>query len=319
MRKLAFAFCFDRAYALPAAVSIHSLLAHAATPDAVYELNVIAGDLGDEEVAMLQRVVAPFRQAKLVFREPPALPESLCGTAAKKSHYSDALFHKLMLPRLFDPSGRVVALDVDTVYCGDVARLHDVDFKGCLAGAREPMYFGWRGEGPLAGKAKKVRRYFSEYSEAERRRMNLNAGMIVYDLAEIAACGAVDKWVAFALANVRRLLLPEQDVFNLALDEPPAPLDWDVCAYAPLVADPVAVAPSTVQIHYTTKIKPWLDPTCNCAALWFAALAEAGLVENWRRLFADASVQMYREKYAKRLFALNLGRLRLSLVKFRKH
>ncbi len=317
MRNLRFAFCFDDAYALPAAVSLHSLMSHAVSPDVRYELNVVADGLGDDAKAMLRRAVAPFPQASLVFRSPPPLPGALCGTAARKSHYSDALFHKLLLPGLFGAEGRVVALDVDTVYCGDAARLHDAEFRGCLAGAREPMYFGWRGEGPLAGKAKKVRRYFREYSAAERARMTLNAGIIVYDLAEIAASGAVGKWVDFALRNVRRLLLPEQDVFNLALDAPPAPLDWDVCAYAP-IAPRISPESPPLQIHYTTKVKPWLDPGCNLADRWFEALASAGLVEEWRRLFAAASRGMYRDSRAKRLFSFEAGRLRLSLVKYGK-
>lgn len=316
MKTLRFAFCFDSAYALPAAVAFHSLLSCAKTPGVRYELNVVAAGLGAREREMLERTVAKFPQGSLVFLAPPPLPGELLGKAAAQTHYSDALFHKLMLPRLFAPEGRVVALDVDTVYLGDVARLHDAAFdpRACIAGAREPMYFGWRGEGPLAGKARRPTRYFREYSAAERARMSLNAGIVVYDLAAIHAAGAVRRWVDFALANVDRLLLPEQDVFNLALDAPPAPLGWDACRYAPDPAPPG----DCVQMHYTTKVKPWLDPGCNHADLWFAALAGAGLVEEWRRLFAAASRQMYRERYAKNLFSLPLGRITLTLRKYRK-
>lgn len=317
MRRLKFAFCFDRSYALPAAVSLHSLLSRAQSPDTLYELNVVADDLGEDEEALLRRVVAAFPQAVLIFRKPPELPVSLRGAAARKSHYSDALFHKLMLPQLFAPEGRLVALDVDTVYLGDVAALHGIGFDGCVAGAREPLYWGWRGEGPVGPAGKGTRHYERKYSEAERKRMTLNAGIIVYDLAKIAACGAVGKWVDFALANVHRLMLPEQDVFNLALDEPPAALPWDVCIYAPLSNE--LPSPAPIQIHYTTKVKPWLDPSCNHAGEWFAALAAAGLVEEWRKYFAAASRPMYREKYAKRLMELDFGRIRFALLKFRKH
>ncbi len=316
-RVLRFAFCFDRAYALPAAVSLHSLMAHATRRDALYELNIVAGDLDDASRRLLERATGGFANARLVYREPPALPAQLRGLAARKSHYSDALFSKLLLPRIFGDEGRVVALDVDTVYCADAARFHDFPFAGCVGGAPEPMYFGWRGEGPLAGRAKKVRRYFREYSPEERRRMTLNAGVIIYDLGKIAACGAVGKWVEFALANARRLLLPEQDVFNLALDAPPEVLPWGVCRYAPLATD-APPSSDAVQLHYTTKIKPWFDPTCRLADCWFAALASAGLVEDWQKWYAFAARDIYRAHWAKTLFAVSCGRLRFILKRAAK-
>jgi len=312
-RTVRLAFCFDRGYVLPAAVSLHSLLSHARSPETVYELNVVAPDLDDAARALLTRVTAAFAQARLVFRTPPPLPPEVARAVDGRSHYSAALYYKLLLPALFPEDGRVAALDVDTVYTGDVAAVWDapVEPGACLAGAREPLYYGWRGEGPLAGRARRVARYFRDYTPDERGRMRLNAGLIVYDLEAVRRAGAVARWLDFARANRRRLVLPEQDVFNLALDRPPSELPWDVCAYAPLTDD----VPS-VQLHYTTKVKPWDDPGCRRADAWFAALVSAGLVEDWRRFFVERLRGLYRERYAKTLVNLRAGRLNLKLLKY---
>ena len=317
MRHLTLAFCFDDGYALPAAVSFYSLLTHAKSPDTVYDLNVVSDRLGDSTRTLLSRIVSHFPQATLSFCKPPPLPHVLCEAVGKKSHYSPALFHKLSLPEMFPNETRLVSLDVDTLYVGDVARLWDIPVgDALLSAAPEPLYFGWRGEGPKAKKARKVRKYWRLYTEEERRRMTMNAGLIIFNLERIRECGAVKQWIRFAVENAYRLVLPEQDVFNLATEHPPATIDWDVVAYAPS-ADDLAVN-NAVQVHYTSRVKPWSDPGCRLASLWYAVLEEAKLVEEWRKMFSVATYERMREAYARRLISCKIGRFSLSLLKLPK-
>ena len=147
--------------------------------------------------------------------------------------------------------------------------------------------------------------------------MRLNAGFLVYDLETIRRHGATAKWTRFATDNRKRLVLPEQDVFNLALDTPPSVLPWNTCRYAPLsgaAAD--GGEEGFIQLHYTTRVKPWDDPGCRCADAWFAALQSAGLTEEWRRMFAERTRGLYRDRYAKTLVDLRAGRLRMKLLKY---
>lgn len=288
--------CFDHNYVLQAGVCFHSLLSHT-SPTRHYVLHVMATGLTAEDKDLLQGIVGHFRNATLVFDNPPKLdlPD------LKGGNFSKALFYKLALANLYPQYDRAIVSDVDVVYADDIALAYDVlpvDSSAYLAGPLDVTYASWRGEGILRdlGAPKSLRRYFSNFSAEERSQLRVGAGFMTFNLRRMREEQIPDRCFSFAKKNFKRLVLPEQDVLNLICGE-------DIVFYPPRMMaiasyatryhsmtpaekedNPAweAMFSHPVQIHYATGIKPWKYPASPMADLWFNALLDSGLFARWR-------------------------------------
>lgn len=315
MKDLNIAMCFDHNYVLPAAVSIYSLLEHAKRPGVRYCISAVGADFTDQDRALLSSVVGKFENARLAFETPPELGFDV-ATVLKGSHFSAALFFKMLLPRLFPDCDRLLVLDADTVYNDDVAVLCD-EVAGCddfyLAGAWDQCYARWHCKGLIPDGRVVMSNYSVHWTEDEREKLIVNAGLMVLNCRKIVADGIVDKWIEMTKRDFGRLTLPEQEVMNFVCDERVLPLSWRSMAYAHFYpeyykmsdserqANPVWIEmfENPVQIHFTDRNKPWQYPALPMAGLWFDACIRAGLFDEWRKWYGQYSRPMV--TWAKRI------------------
>lgn len=333
MRTVHVIHCFDAGYALPAGVCFQSLLENARSADAVYALHVV-GNLPESDREMLRSVVGRFANATLDFRIPGPLGIP-AGALPRKSHYSDALYAKLALPELFPEIDRAIVADVDVVYQGDIAGALDAAPEGdgsLLSGVWDLGYAAYHRTGLFPTGRPFVRRYEREWTRGELDALRIGAGLVVYDMTALREGGYAGRWLDFIRANARRAVLPEQEAYNIVCGDRISllPLRFMAVAehaprYDAMSADERAANPAwgemyanPVQMHYASRVKPWKYPGSARAELWFAALARAGLVERWRRWYAEFSRVMVEESLERRLCDLRLGRMRLRLTKIRK-
>lgn len=190
--------CFDHNYVLQAGVCFHSLLSHT-SPTRHYVLHVMATGLTAEDKDLLQGIVGHFRNATLVFDNPPKLdlPD------LKGGNFSKALFYKLALANLYPQYDRAIVSDVDVVYADDIALAYDVlpvDSSAYLAGPLDVTYASWRGEGILRdlGAPKSLRRYFSNFSAEERSQLRVGAGFMTFNLRRMREEQIPDRCFSFA-------------------------------------------------------------------------------------------------------------------------
>lgn len=303
--------CFDHNYVLPAAVAFRTLLEHARTPDALYDLHVLGSGITDGDRALLQKVVSRFPQARLSFRTPPANPIP-SGVLPGKSHYSTDLYYKLMVPDVYPELDRAVLADVDVVWEDDVARVWNAfptDGGVLVAGAWDPGYAAFHREGLFPTGRPLIRKYARKYSTEELEKLRISAGLMVFDLAGLRRGGVTSKWIEFACANIRRAILPEQEPINLVTHERIATLPHPFMADAGSSGHPRwrEVFCPTVMLHFASREKPWKYPGSPLAERWFAALARAELVEEWRRFYADWSRPLADWSLARRILDVTLG------------
>jgi lipopolysaccharide biosynthesis glycosyltransferase len=322
--------CFDGNYVVPAAVAFHSLLSHAKSPDTLYVLHVIGRDLSDDDRTVLQNVVGQFHNAKLVFHSPPHLGFEL----KTKGNLSVDVFYKLAVPDLIDDDVALIA-DVDVVYEGDVADLyHEIrgedDFWLC--GTADVGYAAWRGEGILrdVGELKFFKRYLKRMNAENRSKLIMGAGFFAMNLKRCRADGATEKWFAYAVENIDRLLLLEQDVLNIC--------SWSkikivssrymaIAAYMPRYEkmtneercknpawDDMYANP--VQIHYTSGVKPWKYPASPMAGKWFDACVSAKMLHRWREWHGKLMSQQTRFSLSRKIINLTfkIGRRCFRIV-----
>ena len=322
--------CFDGNYVVPAAVAFHSLLSHAKSPDTLYVLHVIGRGLSSRDRELLQGIVDRFQNGKIIFHEPPKMDSSLtvCG------NFSVDVFCKMSVPDILDDDVVLIA-DVDVVYEGDVAELyHEMNAEEdyWLCGTADIGYAAWRGAGILkeSGELKFFKRYFRFVDGEDRKKLVMGVGFFAMNLKRCREGGAVQKWFSYAKANVKKLLLPEQDVMNIC--------SWpkikivssrymSIAAYMPRYEkmtneercknpawDDMYANP--VQIHYASGVKPWKYPASPMAGKWFDACVSAGMLHRWREWHGKLMSQQTRFSLSRKIINLTfkIGRRCFRIV-----
>lgn len=295
--------CFDHNYVLPAAVCFHSLLEHARRKDVSYVIEVLGSGLTQEDSELLETVVSRFPNARLNIRSLPSLSRFQDGIRTR-SHYSTELYRKLALPSLFEEYRTAVVADVDVIYEDDVASVLDElprDDDWMVAGVWDLGYAAAHGCGLFPTGRPFIRGYARKYTQAEREALRIGAGLMVYNLDRLRKEGIQAKWESFALKNLKRAILPEQETINLTVPDRIRLLPMRYMAitqhlpqFGRMTTEDRRRNPAwdemfahIVQLHYASVTKPWSDPGSAGADRWFAACARAGLVETWRRWFAE--------------------------------
>ena len=322
--------CFDGNYVVPAAVAFHSLLSHAKSPDTLYVLHVIGRGLSSRDRELLQGIVDRFQNGKIIFHEPPKMDSSLTVSG----NFSVDVFCKMSVPDIIDDDVALIA-DVDVVYEGDVAELyHEMNAEEdyWLCGTADIGYAAWRGAGILkeSGELKFFKRYFRFVDGEDRKKLVMGVGFFAMNLKRCREEGAAEKWFSYAKANVKKLLLPEQDVMNIC--------SWpkikivssrymSIAAYMPRYEkmtneercknpawDDMYANP--VQIHYASGVKPWKYPASPMAGKWFDACVSAGMLHRWREWHGKLMSQQTRFSLSRKIINLTfkIGRRCFRIV-----
>lgn len=332
MKTIPVIHCFDSNYVLPAAVCFRSMLEHADTANFRHAIHVV-GDIGRDGRKILDSVVSGFKNATLEFHAPPPLPVDP-ATIPSTGHYSADLYNKLLIPNLFPQYDIAVVADVDVVYQDDIAKAFNALEPGKLvAGVYDLGYAAWHREGLFPTGRPLIKKYLRTYTREELDDLRIGAGLLVYDLKGLRDGGWPAKWTAFAKRNAHRAILPEQEVINLTLGDKIQLLPLGFMAVAEHAAaydrmtdwqrranpawDEMYAAP--IQMHYASKIKPWKYPGSSRAELWFDACTRAGVVETWRKWYAEFSRPMVEDSLAKTVLNVQTGRFTLKLLKRRRH
>lgn len=298
---------FNHNYVLPAVVAFHTLLEHAKTPNVKYVLYVIGSDLTDDDRQLLISKVSEFANAEVRFLKVPELSlevTSVVENAAWSSALSLDLFYKLSVCDLLSEHSRAIIADVDVIYEDDVAKTYAQladDSDEYVAGGRDLAYAAWKGEGLFPKRKRWMKRYFKLYTEEERSKQSIGAGLMVFNLRKLREDGITQKWWCWAKENVKRLILPEQDIINQVCYPKIKTLPWNHMAIAPFrylgeesVSKVMFSAP--IQVHYATAKKPWLCPDVPMADKWFAACIRAGAFKLWKRCYSERLCESGRNK-----------------------
>ena len=322
MKTIPSVHCFNHNYVLPAGVAFYSLLQHACTPNARYAIHVIGTGLTDDDMSLLGDIVARFPQATLEFHDPPRLD---LPVRRNLGNFSADIFYKMAIPEILPQYDGVIVSDVDVVYADDVASFANelrADEDCYLCGTPDIGFSAWRGSGILrdAGAPKSFRRYERLFTEEERKELVIGVGLFAMDGRLCRADGMTRRWLDFAKANFKRLILPEQDVLNICCHPRIKVVSsrfMAIAGYEPeyrtLSESQRAANPAwdemfahPVQIHYASAIKPWKFPHCACSRLWFEACLAAGLFDRWREWYARFMARHMRTMFGKRLLDVRL-------------
>jgi lipopolysaccharide biosynthesis glycosyltransferase len=263
----------DDAYALPATVTLRSLL-DAYRASRPLELYVIDGGLSDDSRRRLVDSCGG-RVTLLPPIEVPSMAENALGFHA-------VVCLRLQLPQIFPQFERLIYIDSDVLVLDCVSKLWDEPLPEGIPLGAVLSYLTPRGHETL------VRQGFTRESR------NFNSGVLLMELKEL---GQPMK-AAAEIAARERLMLPDQDALNLVLDRRWRSLAprWNVQQHpwfhmtghysAPWVlsgdytdAEVADVLERPAIVHFCNVIKPWhLDAAMPYVKPWM----DCALATEWR-------------------------------------
>lgn len=187
---------------------------------------------------------------------PRVVDRELFSHARTSERYPQEMYYRMLAPHVIDaPIERVLYLDLDILIINPLAPLFDIELGGsafAAASHTDAIH--------PATALNNVRLNTSE--------LYFNTGVILMDMARAKELIKPDELLSFAEENDRKLLFPDQDIFNSLYGERTLPIPDQVWNYdARKYADNIIrtggeatldwVMDNTAILHFCGRDKPW--------------------------------------------------------------
>lgn len=220
--------------------------------DSLYQAYILSSGLSCEDEAFIRANA----EKNMVFHFVP-VPQELFEGFPKTGRYPTEIFYRLAAPALLSAElERVLYLDADTIVINPLKRLYEIDFEGnCFAACTHTREF--------------LRRANLARIRADGDWPYVNTGVMMMNLPALREHLDLRAIRDFALANRRRMLLPDQDVLTALYGDRVKIIDSLLYNMNDRVlffhnAEPQSakldeswVRDNSVIIHYFGNNKPW--------------------------------------------------------------
>lgn len=198
---------------------------------------------------------------------PRMVDQALFAHARSSERYPQEMYYRMLAPHVIDADiDRALYLDPDILIINPLAPLFDIELGDCVFAAAshtDAIH--------PATALNNVRLNTSE--------LYFNTGVILMDMPRAKALIDPDEIFAFAMEHERKLLFPDQDIFNALYSEHTLPVPDQVWNYdARKYPDNIIrtggeatldwVINNTAILHFCGRDKPWVPKCCG----QFAAL-----------------------------------------------
>lgn len=126
-------YAADDNYAAPLSVSIASIQ-KSASKNYIYDIRVLSSGMNSENKRLLEGMASDNINVSLVDIT-EALADSKSSLSHLRDYYSESIYYRLFIPRLYPELCRAVYIDCDTVVLRDIAELYFTDIGDKLLGA----------------------------------------------------------------------------------------------------------------------------------------------------------------------------------------
>jgi len=241
-------------------------------------------------------------------------------------HFSVETFYRYFIPEVMKEYQKILYLDVDMVVLRDIAELFQEDMEGyALAAVKDVDVIG-------SAKADKgTEQYLTQELYLKNAFSYFQAGVLLLNLEEIRSCCKVSDLVEKTLEKKWRML--DQDVLNTMFKNKVKylPQNWNVLInwkYGNRSRmDLIKQAPVSLWeeyqearkqpyiIHYAGAWKPWSDPCCDYAEIFWEYARKTAFYEGI--LYEHASSKkwkhIFEENNQKRIIRLRPTRLEIAI------
>ena len=197
-------YAVDDTYVPALAVSMQSLIAHAAA-DKAYAIVILNRGLTDENVTRLRQMATPNVSIELV---PMAKQIATClddrDNKLRADYFTLTIYYRLFIAEMFPQYDKALYLDADTVLRGDVAELLATDVRGKLmAAAVDPLI----ANDPLLAR-------YAERSVGVPAADYVNSGVLVMNLQALRGMNFAGHFTQLLQTYKFKSVAPDQDYIN---------------------------------------------------------------------------------------------------------
>ncbi|OPG67383.1 lipopolysaccharide 1,2-glucosyltransferase [Helicobacter pylori] len=298
---------FDNHYAIPAGVSLYSMLACTKTehPQSqnnseklFYKIHCLVDNLSLENQCKLKETLAPFNAfASVDFLDistPNLYTPSVEPSAIDKIHeaflqlniYVKTRFSKMVMCRLFLASlfpqyDKIIMFDADTLFLNDVSGGFFIPLDGYYFGAAKDFASDKSPKHFQIAREKDPRQAFSLYEHYLKEKdmkiiceNHYNVGFLIVNLKLWRADKLEERLLDLAHQKGQCVFCPEQDLLTLACYQKVLQLPYIYNTH-PFMANQKRFIPSQqeiVMLHFYFIGKPWVSPSALYSKEWHEIL-----------------------------------------------
>jgi len=294
--NIAIALSANDRYAPYVATLLTSIRANSASKNN-YDILVMHKDITLQNQERMQRILSRSSNFSLRFIDISGF-EKRFEPLFLRGHFTVETWFRLLMPDILQEYDKVLYLDSDLVVTAELGELYRTDISGYLLAACHDADTA----GLYNGFEPNKKQYMDEILKIERPYDYFQAGVILFNLKEFRKTYTVSGMLEFAASYSWELL--DQDVLNyLAQGRVKfidmswnVMFDWryirikEIISRAPkYLYDEYMKAHSQPKVvHYAGPDKPWDDPSCDYAEVFWQYARESGYYETMLKTMLGA-------------------------------
>ena len=279
-------FAADDNYVPQLSTTIYSAMVNA-SQDRHYDVVVLQRNIAWDKQERLRTFFRRFDNMTLRFINVDRLVSGVELTT-NNAHISVETYYRFLIQQVLPFYDKVLYLDSDIIINGDIAELYDTELgENLLAAVHDIDFLGNLNvkHGLRMGYAKDVLHMQDPYTYFQ-------AGVLVLNTRAMREHYTMDQWLEYA--SNHEYIYNDQDVLNAHCEGKVTFLDWSwnvMHDCAGRVSNVFSLAPNDAYdaymtsrehpkiIHYAGFVKPWTDPDCDFASIYWRYARETPFYE----------------------------------------
>ena len=279
-------YAADDNYVPQLTTTVYSAMKNA-DPSYFYDVTVLQRNIAWDKQERMRGFFKQFPNMNLRFTN---VDRELAGyeLSTNNAHISVETYYRFLIQKLLPFYDKVLYLDSDIIINGDIAKLYNIDLQGKLLGAVRDIDF----LGNLNVKHGKRMNYAKTVLKMQNPYDYFQAGVLVLNTKAMREHYTIEQWLAYASND--EFIYNDQDVLNAHCEGNVLYLPWEwnvlhdcggrvgnLFPQSPNdIYDAYMKSRSNPQIiHYAGYQKPWVDPDCDYASIYWRYARETPFYE----------------------------------------
>lgn len=279
-------FAADDNYVPQLTTTVYSAMKNA-DPSYFYDVTVLQRNIAWDKQERMRVFFKRFPNMNLRFTN---VDRELAGydLSTNNAHISVETYYRFLIQKVLPFYDKVLYLDSDIIINGDIAKLYNIDLQGKLLGAVRDIDF----LGNLNVKHGKRMNYAKTVLKMKNPYDYFQAGVLVLNTKAMREHYTIRQWLTYA--SNPDFIYNDQDVLNAHCEGNVLYLPWEwnvVHDCGGRVGNLFVQAPNDIYdaymksrnnpkiIHYAGFQKPWTDPDCDFASIYWRYARETPFYE----------------------------------------
>ena len=269
-------FAADNNYVPQLTTTIYSAMKNA-SPDRYYDVTVLQRDIDWHNQQRMRDFFNQFTNMNLRFANVERLMSGY-ELSTNNEHISVETYYRFLIQQALPFYNKVLYLDSDIIIPGDIAKLYDTELGDTLLAAIHDIDF----LGNLNVKHGKRMEYAKGILKMKNPYDYFQAGVLVLNTKAMREQYTIKQWLTYASNTA--YIYNDQDVLNICCEGKVTYLPWEwnvVHDCGGRVGNLFVQAPNDMYdtymqsrsnpqiIHYAGYQKPWVDPDCDYAPVYW--------------------------------------------------